>query len=115
VSSITNQAIDCNDTSGVARYVAAFAIPYDPNANPRKGAVTNGNSTYLVKWLDREIRFAQLSATTCSNAGLSTSHATLPDASGLQDPSNSSSSVYNGVEPTPSNTAPRVIQGEVKY
>ena len=45
----------------------------------------------------------QLSAATCSNAGLSTSHATRPDASGLQDPSNSSSSIYNGVEPTPTN------------
>jgi len=115
VSSITNQPVDCNDPSGAARYVAAFAIPYDPNSNPQKGTVTNGSSTYLVKWLDREIRFAQLPAATCSNAGLATSHATLPDASALQDPSNSSSTVYNGVEPTPSNTAPRVIQGEVKY
>ncbi|HEY1217132.1 MAG TPA: hypothetical protein VGE93_26185, partial [Bryobacteraceae bacterium] len=115
VSSITNQAIDCNDSSGAARYVAAFAIPYDPDVSLQKGVVTNGSSTYLVKWLDREIRFAQLPAASCTNAGLSTSHATLPDASSLKDPSSSSSSVYNGVEPTPTNTAPRVIQGEVKY
>ena len=115
VSSIDNQVIDCNDPSGSARYVAAFAIPYDPNANPRQGIVTTSTKTYLVKWLDREIRFAQEPASTCSNAGLSTAHATLPDASGLQNPSDSSSAVYNGAEPTPTNTAPRVIQGEVMY
>jgi hypothetical protein len=72
---------------------ALFAIPYDPNTNPPKGAVTNGNSTYLVKWLDRESRFAELPAATCSNAGSSTSHATLPDANALQDPTHPSSSV----------------------
>lgn len=115
VSSITNQAIDCNDPSGVARYVAAFAIPYDPSASPQQGVVTTSTKTYLVKWLDREIRFAQKTASTCSTAGLSASHATLPDPSGLQNPSDPSSTVYNGVEPTPTNTAPRVIQGEVMY
>jgi hypothetical protein len=115
VSSITNQAIDCNDPSGVARYVAAFAIPYDPNGNPQQGVVSTSTTTYLVKWLDREIRFAQEPASTCSTAGLSTSHVTLPDPSGLQNPSDPSSTVYNGVEPTPTNTAPRVIQGEVMY
>jgi hypothetical protein len=115
VSSITNLAVDCNDSTGVARYVPAFAIPYDPNANPQQGVVSTSSKTYLVKWLDREIRFAQEPASTCTNAGLSTSHATLPDPSGLQNPSDPSSAVYNGVEPTPTNTAPRVIQGEVMY
>jgi len=115
VSSITNLAIDCNDPSGVARYVPAFAIPYDPSASPSQGIVTTSTKTYLVKWLDREIRFAQKPGSTCTTAGLSTSHATLPDPSGLQNPSDPSSAVYNGVEPTPANTAPRVIQGEVMY
>jgi hypothetical protein len=115
VSSATNQAVDCNDPSGAARYVPAFAIPYDPNANPQQGVVTTSTQSYLVKWLDREIRFAQEPAATCNSAGLSTTHATLPDASGLQNPSDSSSAVYNGVEPQPTNTAPRVIQGEVMY
>jgi hypothetical protein len=115
VSPITNQAMDCNDPSGVARYVPAFAIPYDPSATPQQGIVTTSNATYLVKWLDREIRFAQQPAATCSSAGLSTSHATLPDASGLRDPSDPSSAVYNGAEPQPTNTAPRVIQGGVMY
>ncbi|MFL6605512.1 MAG: hypothetical protein ACJ8R9_29830 [Steroidobacteraceae bacterium] len=115
VSSLTNLTVDCNDPSGDARYVAAFAIPYDPTATAHQGVVTTSTKTYLVKWLDREIRFAQEPASTCSNAGLSTSHAALPDSSGLQNPSDSSSGVYNGVEPTPTNTAPRVIQGEVMY
>jgi hypothetical protein len=115
VSSVTNQAIDCQDSGGVARYVPAFAVPYDPSANPQQGVVATSTRTYLVKWLDREIRFAQEPAATCSSAGLSTAHATLPDASGLQNPSDPSSAVYNGVEPTPANTAPRVIQGEVMY
>jgi hypothetical protein len=115
VSSITNLAVDCNDPSGVARYVAAFAIPYDPSGNPQQGVVGTSTKSYLVKWLDREIRFAQEPVSTCSNAGLSTTHSTLPDSSGLQNPSDPSSSVYNGVEPQPTNTAPRVIQGEVMY
>jgi hypothetical protein len=115
VSSVTNQAVDCQDSSGVARYVPAFAVPYDPSANPQQGVVATSTRTYLVKWLDREIRFAQEPAATCSNAGLSTAHATLPDASGLQNPGDPSSAVYNGAEPTPANTAPRVIQGEVMY
>jgi hypothetical protein len=113
VSSITNQAVDCNDPSG--RYVPAFVIPYDPTANPQQGVVTTSTKTYLVKWLDREIRFAQKPVATCSSAGLSTSHATLPDPSGLQNPSDPASTVYNGIEPTPANTAPRVIQGDVMY
>jgi hypothetical protein len=115
VSASTNQPIDCNDPSGTARYVPDFAIPYDPNANPQQGIVTTSSTTYLVKWLDREIRFAQKPASTCTTAGLTTSHATLPDASSLQDPSDPSSVVYNGVEPQPANTAPRAIQGEVMY
>ena len=39
----------------------------------------------------------------------------LPDASGLRDPSATASPVYNGTEPQPTNTAPRVIQAEVMY
>lgn len=115
VSSITNQPMACDDPSGAARYVSAFEIPYDPSASPQQGVVVNGNQTYLVKWLDREIRFAQKPASTCSTAGLTTSPATLPDAKGLQDPSDPSSAAYNGVEPQPTNTAPRVIQGQVMY
>jgi hypothetical protein len=115
VSSITNQPMDCNDPSGTARYVPAFTIPYDPSATPQQGVVSTSTQTYLVKWLDREIRFAQQPALTCSTAGLAAAHATLPDSSGLQNPSDPASTVYNGVEPQPANAAPRVIQGEVMY
>jgi hypothetical protein len=115
VSATTNQLVSCNDPSGDARYVPAFAVPYDPSANPQQGIVATSTKNYLVKWLDREIRFAQQPSATCSNAGLSTSHATLPDASDLKDPSDPSSAVYNGVAPQPANTAPRAIQGEVMY
>ena len=118
VSSITNQPLACNDPSGTAIYVSAFEIPYDPNANPQQGVVTtNANgvtTTYLVKWLNRQILLAQEPLTTCTNDGLATVSATLPTASGLQNPSDSSSPVYNGVEPTV-NTPPRVIQGQVMY
>jgi hypothetical protein len=118
VSSITNQPISCNDPSGTAIYIAAFEMPYDPNDTPPQGVVTTTSSgvtkTYLVKWLNRQILFAHKPTTTCTNNGLTTSNATLPDQSGLQDPSSSASSVYNGVEPTVT-SAPRVIQGQVMY
>lgn len=118
VSSITNQPLSCNDQSGTAIYVSAFQIPYDPNATPQQGVVTttsNGvTTTYLVKWLNRQILFAQKPTTTCANDGLTTAVATLPDQSGLQDPSNSASGVYNGVEPKVT-SAPRVIQGQIEY
>jgi hypothetical protein len=118
VSPSTNQTVDCNDPT--ARYVSAFEIPYDPTATPHQGAVTvNSNgatTTYLVKWLNREIRFASEPASTCTTApeNLKVTPATLPTSSGLQDPSSSSSTVYNGAEPTVT-SAPRVIQGTVEY
>lgn len=118
VSSLTNQPIACNDPSGTAMYVAAFEIPYDPSATPQQGVVATSNgdvtTTYLVKWLNRQILLAQEPASTCTSAGLVTSSASLPDASGLQDPSDPTSAVYNGVEPTVTG-APRVIQGQVMY
>jgi hypothetical protein len=49
VSQLTNEAVSC-DTQN-ARYVPAFIIPAGDQ-------VTNGSTTYLVKWLEREIRFA---------------------------------------------------------
>jgi hypothetical protein len=118
VSSITNQPISCNDPSGTAIYISAFEIPYDPTAVPQQGVVTRTVSgvttTYLVKWLNRQILFAQKPAATCTGDGLATTSAKLPDQTGLQDPSSSSSTVYNGVQPTVSGAA-RVIQGQVMY
>ncbi len=115
VSGMSNQPIACDDPSGTARYVSAFEIPYDPAATPQQGVVAAGGQTYLVKWLDREIRFAQKQVSTCSASGLTTSPAALPSSNGLQDPSSPSSAAYNGPQPVPANTAPRVIQGQVMY
>ncbi len=116
VSRVTNLAADCSDQN--SRYVPQFVIPYDPTASPQKGVVTTSAggvvTSYLVKWLDREIRFAVKSNGDCTTAGLATTTATLPTASSLMDPSDSSSSIYVGTKPTVSG-APRVIQGDVKY
>jgi hypothetical protein len=109
VSRVTNLEAPCNDES--SRYVAAFAIPFDAEL----GRVSDGANTYLVKWLDREIRFASkpLSQCTAANLNLPTG-LTLPTAADLKNPSASSSDIYIGVKPDITD-APRVIQGEVKY
>lgn len=117
VSEITNQPADC--TAQGSRYVPEFMIPYDPTANPQQGVVTataNGvTSTYLVKWLQREIRFAPKAASVCANDNLQLpTGVQLPTAAGLADPSDSSSPVYLGTEPAVTSAA-RVIQGTVEY
>jgi len=115
-SPTTNLPANCNDPT--ALNVPQFVIPYDPAASPQQGIVTtSGNvpATYLVKWQQREIRFANKGLSVCSNARLQVpTNIVLPTAAGLQDPSNSSSSVYLGAEPTVT-AAPRVIQGVVEY
>ena len=110
VDPITNAAGDCKNTTN-ARYVPEFAIPFSQTT----GTVTNGSTTYLVKWLDREIRFAKKTVADCTAAGLSLpSGVTLPTSTGLKDPSSSSSDVYIGAKPTVTD-APRVIHGVVQY
>jgi len=111
VSPINNATVNCN-TQG-ARYVPAFAIPYDETAG--QVSSLDGQTHYLVKWLDREIRFAQKPLSSCSSAGLTLpSNVVLPTASNLKDPSDSASDVYIGAKPTVT-SAPRVIHGDVKY
>jgi len=117
VSSTTNAPVAC-DTQD-SRYVPQFVIPYDPSASPQKGVATttssSGTTTYLVKWLQREIRFAVKSSNVCSTANLvAPTNVQLPTAAMLKDPSSSSSDVFLGTRPTLT-SAPRVIQGEVKY
>jgi hypothetical protein len=107
VSALTNQPISCDQDN--ARYVPEFVIPYDTTL----GQVSDGNNNYQVKWLDREIRFARKDLSACT--GLTTpSNVTLPTAADLKNPTDSSSDAYIGDKPTVT-TAPRVIQGEVKY
>jgi len=107
VSRLTNQPIGCETDD--ARYVPEFVIPMSDTT----GVVTSGGSSYLVKWLDREIRFALKSQATCASLSAPT-NVTLPTAGGLQDTSNPASSAYIGVKPTVT-SAPRVIHGDVKY
>jgi hypothetical protein len=109
VSPTTNQEVACD--GGDVRYVPSFVIPHDTT----NGVVTANGTTYYVKWLDREIRFARKSLAVCDAAGLTVATgATLPTAADLQDPSDPSSPIYIGVRPSVTGAA-RVIQGEVKY
>jgi hypothetical protein len=118
VSQTTNLPDNCNDPN--ALNVPQFIIPYDPTASPQQGVVTattssNVTTTYLVKWQQRQIRFANKGLNVCSNDKLQApTNVQLPTAAGLRDPSDSSSGVYLGTEPTVT-TAPRVIQGVVEY
>lgn len=109
VSPITNQEVPCD--GGDVRYVPSFVIPHDTTS----GVVTANGTSYYVKWLDREIRFARKSLAVCDAAGLAVpAGATLPTAADLKDPSDPNSPIYVGVRPTVTGAA-RVIQGEVKY
>jgi hypothetical protein len=107
VSRLTNQPLSCENQE--ARYVPEFVIPLSDTT----GVVTAGSTNYLVKWLDREIRFARKSLATC-NALTVPTNVTLPSASGLQNPADSNSTAYIGAKPTVT-SAPRVIHGDVKY
>jgi len=107
VSRLTNQPMGCD--SEEARYVPEFVIPMSDVT----GVVRSGSTNYLVKWLDREIRFARKNANVCS-ALSAPSNVTLPTSSGLQDTSNPNSSAYIGAQPVITG-APRVIHGDVKY
>jgi len=109
VSRLTNETVSCDTNE--SRYVPAFVIPFDDVL----GRVNNGSTTYLAKWLDREIRFARKDPSVCSANGVSLpSSLALPDASGLKDPSDPNSAIYIGEKPVVT-TQPRVIDGEVKW
>jgi hypothetical protein len=109
VSRTTNLPVECNGDG--SRYVPAFVIPFDTAA----GKVTAGSTTYLVKWLDREIRFARKDLNVCTSAGLTLpTGITLPTSSDLKNPSSPNSDIYIGVKPTV-DQAPRVIHGDVMF
>jgi len=107
VSAVTNLPVSCDQNN--SRYVPEFVIPFDVV----DGAVSDGTNTYLVKWLEREIRFARKPLSACSSLTLPSS-VTLPTASVLKDPSDSTSDIYIGDKPVVTGQ-PRVIQGEVMY
>jgi hypothetical protein len=109
VSPQTNQEVACE--GGEVRYVPSFVIP----DNSTEGVVTANGTTYLVKWLEREIRFARKNLGVCDTAGLTIpSGLTLPTAVDLKNPSDPTSDIYIGVRPVVT-AAPRVIHGEVKF
>jgi hypothetical protein len=109
VSSSTNELVGCENEG--SRYVPAFVIPYDSVV----GQVSVDSTTYLVKWLDREIRFARKDMVVCDNAGLALpSGITLPTQADLRNPSDPTSASYIGEKPTV-DAAPRVIHGDVKF
>jgi hypothetical protein len=106
---LNNAAVSC-DTPG-SRYVPQFVIPFDAVT----GSATNGTTTYLVKWLEREIRFASKPTSVCTAAGLAAPvGVVLPTAADLKNPSDPNSDVYVGVKPVVTG-APRVIDGSVKF
>ncbi len=104
VSSLTNEPVSCGIEG--AREVSAFMIPMDEST----GRVTAGDATYLVKWLNREIRFAVKPSGACASLLLPDS-IELPTAAGLVDPSDAQSPIYIGTKPVLT-SAPRVIHGE---
>jgi hypothetical protein len=109
VSPQTNEEVACD--GGDVRYVPSFVIPHDTTV----GRVTASGTTYLVKWLEREIRFARKNLSVCDAAGLTVpSGVTLPTVTDLKNPSDPNSDIYVGVRPTVT-AAPRVIHGEVKF
>ena len=109
VSRMTNENVSC-DTEG-SRYVPAFVIPFDSAV----GRVSSESTTYLVKWLDREIRFARKDPSVCAADGLTLpTGMTLPTEADLKNPSNPAADIYIGVKPAV-DAAPRVIHGDVKY
>src|SRR5204863_42333 len=84
-------------------------------ADAAVGRATAGGNTYLIKWLDREIRFAHKSVLVCDSAGLTVAASMpLPTAQDLKNPSDPNSAIYVGARPTVTD-APRVIHGEVKF
>jgi hypothetical protein len=97
-----------------------FTIPFDPlagvvTANAQAagvvGAAAGQTVSYAVKPLDESLRLKWVPLTTCSTSGLSLPAAgTYPTVAGFTDPT-----AAMGTMPTPANTAPRVIQGVVKY
>lgn len=107
VSALTNEAVSCE--TGNARYVPAFAIPGG-------AVVTRNGQNYLVKWLEREIRFAPQNVAACAALTVpGANDVTLPTADGFNDPSDASDAEhYIGTKPE-IDAAPRVIHGDVMY
>ncbi len=109
VDPVTNATVSCSGQN--VENVSAFEIPDDPTV----GVVTSGQTTYLVKWLQRAILFAQQNLSVCTAAALNLPvGVSLPDTSSLQNTTDPNSPIYIGAQPTVTGQ-PRVIQGVVEY
>lgn len=110
VSSVTNLPVDCGPGSDV-RYVPNFTVPYDRTV----GIVTDGGTSYWVKWLDRELRLAKVANGNCSGLTLpSVGSLSLPTSADVVDPSDpANTAVYIGTKPA-LQSAPAVIHGVVQ-
>ncbi len=107
VDPATNNPVACGEGT---RWVPAFTIP----ATLDEGVVTDSNGTqYLVKWLNREVRFAKVAGSFCSALTVG-SIASLPAATGLNNPAKATDPLYIGAKPEVTG-APRVVDGVVKY
>ncbi len=113
VSSDSNATVSCDTPN--SRFVPQFVIPYDAALGVVTSSTSAGTSSYLVKWLDREIRFAAKDPSLCAQANLVLpASVALPSAAGLQDPSDPAAAIYIGAEPVVTDPV-RVIQGDVKW
>jgi hypothetical protein len=111
VSAMTNAPVSCESDEDDVRPVSDFVIP----VNATTGRVSAGDTQYLVKWLNREIRLASKPFSECAALPLPDPGAvTLPTAADLRNPANPQSEIYIGAKPALT-SAPRVIQGEVMY
>jgi len=109
VDPVTNATVSCSGQN--VENVAAFEIPDDPTV----GIATGGQTTYLVKWPQREILFARQNLSVCTAAALNLpAGVSLPDTSNLQNATDPNSLIYIGAQPTVTGQ-PRVIQGIVEY
>jgi hypothetical protein len=110
VSAIDNSEVNCAGGSNV-RFVPLFSIPFSLST----GTVTQGASSYYVKWLDRELRLSEQALGSCSTLTLpSIGGLTLPTSGDVLDPSDpANTSVYIGAKPSVTD-APSVVHGVVQ-
>ncbi|WP_108649520.1 hypothetical protein [Dongshaea marina] len=102
----TNQEADCGPGT---RYVPSFTIPF----NTTTGIVQEGSNTYYVKWLERELRFAEDNLSPIADGDMGDIN-TLPGDDFINtDPSDPADASYIGAKPT-IDTEPAVIHGVIQ-
>ena len=108
VNPTDNSEVDCGPNT---RYVPAFALP-DGAAMTLSGT-NNGSIPVVVKALDSEVRLSKIASCTGVSLASPAANLTLPDSTGLHDPSDASDADYVGTKPTVTD-APKVIDGVIQ-